>query len=90
MSMRLRISRIPVTQLQDVGLKEEAEAWMDDGESVIAGQAVPYVDDGSGPLEGFFRESSGKGMVVWGEGGEASDWIEAGSLEEMFRLYVQE
>jgi hypothetical protein len=47
-------------------------------------------DDGSGTMYGFYDSTQGKGMVAWGmsESVELSDWIDAATLEEVFKSYL--
>lgn len=84
--IRLKVSRYDnLEEIKDEDLREEGKGWADE-EKVVAGTAVMQPDDGSGPMEGFYREGEEKGMVSWN--GEMSDWIDAGSLEDMFKKYV--
>lgn len=86
--MKLKITRLAsLSELADEGLREEGSAWAEDEGEVVAGRALQVPDDGSGPMEGFFRSKAGMGMVEWGS---LSDWIEADSLEDMFRKYTED
>ncbi len=90
--MRTKLAETYATlaELPHEGLRDEADAWEAQGEKVVAGRALPIPDDGSGPMCGFLRLDEGTGMVAWGltDDAEMSDWIEAGSLAELFNKYV--
>ena len=79
-----------IRDLKNEGLREEAEGWSDENprEQILYGTAVMVPDDGSGPMEGFLCTGSDRGMIAWGDvDGELSNWIEAGSLKELFERY---
>lgn len=74
-----------VDDITSEDLREEAQGW----EGVKkAGTAIFSPDDGSGPMEGFLRCDASLGMIIWGD--SMSDWIEADSLEELFKSYVRD
>ena len=73
-------------ELQNKSLRDEAESWEDEG-VVELGSAVMIPDDGSGTMEGFYRPDAGVGMVGWSDCSDASEWIEANSLREVFETY---
>lgn len=77
-------------QLPHEGLRDEAEGWAAQGNSVECGEAIMLPDDGSGTMYGFYDSTQGKGMVAWGmsESVELSDWIDAATLEEVFKSYL--
>jgi hypothetical protein len=88
MMPKLQVTKLAeLSELKEAQLRDEAEGWIDRYKPVI-GRAVMVPDDGSGPMEGVFFQNKGEGLVSWGD--SLSDWIEASSLEEMFRLYVKD
>lgn len=86
---RVNVTRLKsVQELTNEDLRGEGEGWQDEGETVEAGTAVLVPDDGSGPLQGFYRADKGKGMVAWGDDDNPCDWIDCDSLEDLFRIYA--
>jgi hypothetical protein len=79
----IRLRRIE--DLGDDNLRTQAEAWSR-VEIVEAGVAITVPDNGR-PMEGFYRITSRRGVVLAGIE-PLSEWIEADSLEEMFRIYA--
>ncbi len=77
--------------LKNVGLREEGDAWAAQ-QKVIAARAECVPDtDGWGKLECFFIPDQSRGMVgTAGEDDSSSDWIEATSVQGLFKKYMAE
>lgn len=81
-----------IEQLPHEGLREEAEGWAAEGSKIVCGEALMIPDNGSGTMYAFYDETKGRGMATWGmtDSDEASDWIEATSLKEVFQKYMDD
>lgn len=89
MSIRVKVTQYEsLKDMKNEGLREEAECWEAEGRKIQCGTAIMVPDDGSGPMEGFYVEGKSQGMIVWNDPDSFSTWIDADSLSDMFKRYV--